>query len=87
MSVLALFSDSARRLLRAEVELRYLQEANETLQAKVRTLQTETADLRTRVVKLEALREADHQQMLAENARFEAETDLRLLRMGCPDGR
>ena len=87
MSVLALFSDSARRLLRAEVDLRYLQEANEALQAKVRTLQTEAADLRTRVVRLEALREADHQQMLAEIARFKAETDLRLLRMGCPDGR
>ena len=87
MSVLALFSDSARRLLRAEAELRHLQAAHEALQQKSRELRAETAGLRERVNRLEALRDGDHAQMLAEIARFKAEVELTLLRAGHPNGR
>jgi predicted nucleic acid-binding Zn-ribbon protein len=84
VSALERLGELAKALFTTETQLRHLSDEHQALEKELQQLSVDMRDLRERVVRLEASRDADRAEMAAEIARFKTEVEraeLRLTRM------
>jgi phage shock protein A len=79
MNALERITDLARALFNSETQLRHVEASVEVLRADLTLLETGVLELRERVTKLEAFREADRAKLDAEISRFKLDVERLLL--------
>jgi predicted nucleic acid-binding Zn-ribbon protein len=87
VGLLERLAELGRLLLTTETELRHLREVVGEIRQDLRQVTGDVQDLRERIIRLEASRAADRDQMEAAIARFKAEVEraeLRLSRLAPP---
>jgi regulator of replication initiation timing len=81
MSLLERLAELAKSVLTTEAEMRHLRDGLSDVRQEVHRIRLEVQDLRDRLIRVEASREADRSHLEAQVARFQAEVERAELRL------